>query len=98
MNGRFDVPDGGTVNIELLTRVFPYVTSERTGVARRALENLRQFDYKQAQAQVRSAGDDILISATLLGRERFLFFPPKVQAINIETMPLSFLAREFPRS
>jgi hypothetical protein len=98
VNGRFDVPDGGTVNIELLNRVFAYVESERTGVARQALENLRQFDYKHAQAEVRSVGDDILISLALQGRERFLFLPPKVRAINIEKMPLSFLARQFPGS
>jgi hypothetical protein len=98
LNGRFEVPEGGVVNIELLNRVMGYVTSERTGVAQRALENLRQFDYKRAQAQVQSAGEDLVLSLSMQGREQFLVFPAKVKEINIQSMPLSFLARQFPGS
>jgi hypothetical protein len=98
LNGRFEVPEGGTVNIELLNRVLGYAETDPSGVVRQALENLRAFDYKHATAEVRSAGDDIRISLSLQGRERFLIFPPKVREINIRNMPLSFLARQFPGS
>lgn len=98
LNGRFEVPEGGTVNIELLNRVLGYAESDPTGVVRRALENLRAFDYKHAEAEVRSAGDDVRVSLSLQGRERFLLFPPRVREINVRNMPLSFLARQFPGS
>jgi len=98
LNGRFEVPEGGTVNIELLNRVLGYAGSDPSGVVRRALENLRAFEYKHADAEVRSAGDDIRVSLSLQGRERFLIFPPRVREINIRNMPLSFLARQFPGS
>jgi hypothetical protein len=96
LNGRFEVPEGGTVNIQLLERVLGYAEADPTGVVRRALENLRAFDYKDASAEVHSAGDDIRISLGLRGRERFLIFPPRVKEINVRNMPLSFLARQFP--
>jgi hypothetical protein len=98
LNGRFEVPEGGTVNIELLNRVLGYAETDPSGVVRQALENLRAFDYKHATADVRSAGADIRIGLSLQGRERFLIFPPKVREINIRNMPLSFLARQFPGS
>ena len=96
LNGRFEVPEGGTVNIQLLDRILGHAEADPTGVVRRALENLRAFDYKDATAEVRSAGDDIRISLGLRGRERFLIFPPRVKEINVRNMPLSFLARQFP--
>src|SRR5262249_35648760 len=95
LNGHFEVPEGGGVNIELLHRVMDYVESDRAGVAKQALSQLRQFDYKHAEGWVRSAGDEIYISLALQGRG-FLIFPPKVQAINIDGMPLSFLSKKFP--
>ncbi len=98
LNGRFEVPEGGTVNIQLLERLLGYADVDPTGVVRRALENLRAFDYKDATAEVRSAGNDIRVSLSLRGRERFLVFPPKVKEINVRNMPLSFLARQFPGS
>jgi hypothetical protein len=96
LNGRFEVPEGGTVNIQLLDRILDHAEADPTGVVRRALENLRAFDYKDATAEVRSAGEDIRISLALRGRERFLVFPPRVKEINVRNMPLSFLARQFP--
>jgi hypothetical protein len=98
VNGRFEVPEGGTVNIELLNRLLSYAESDATGLVRQALQNLRAFDYKYATAEVRSVGDDILVSLSLQGRELFLIFPPKVREINIRNLPLSFLARQFPGS
>jgi hypothetical protein len=96
LNGRFEVPEGGTVNIQLLDRILGHAEADPTGVVRRALENLRAFDYKDAAAEVHSAGDDIRMSVALRGRERFLVFPPRVKEINVRNMPLSFLARQFP--
>jgi hypothetical protein len=96
LKGRFEVPDGGAVNIELLNRLLAYADADSTGVVRRALENLREFDYKSALIEVHTAGTEILASLALQGRERFLIFPPRVRAINIKDMPLSFLARQFP--
>jgi hypothetical protein len=96
LNGRFEVPEGGTVNIQLLERLLGYAEADPTGVVRRALENLRAFDYKDATAEARSAGNDIRVSLALRGRERFLVFPPRVKEINVRNMPLSFLARQFP--
>lgn len=98
VNGRFEVPRGGTVNIELLNRLLAYAEPDPTGVLRAALGNLRAFDYKSAEADVRSAGDDIRVSLALRGREQFGIFPPKVREINIRNMPLGFLARQFPGS
>lgn len=96
VNGRFEVPKGGTVNIELLNRLLAYAQTDPSGVLRGALENLRAFEYKHAEADVHSAGDDVRVNLALQGRERFLIFPPKVREINIRNMPLSFLARQFP--
>jgi hypothetical protein len=96
LTGRFVVPEGGTVNIELLNRLLGHAGSDPTGVLRAALENLRAFDYKHAEATVRSAGGDVRVSLSLRGRERFLIFPPRVREINIRNMPLSFLAVQFP--
>jgi hypothetical protein len=96
LNGRFEVPEGGTVNIQLLDRILGHAEADPTGVVRRALENLRAFDYKDAAAEVHSAGGDIRMSVALRGRERFLVFPPRVKEINVRNMPLSFLARQFP--
>jgi hypothetical protein len=95
LNGRFEVPEGGTVNIQLLDRILGHAEADPTGVVRRALENLRAFDYKDATAEVRSDGNDIVASLALRGRERFLVFPPRVREINVRNMPLSFLARQF---
>src|SRR5262249_49993589 len=97
LNGHFEGPEGGGGNIELLNRGLDYVESERTGVARRALETLRQFDYKHAEARLRSAGGETYLDLALQGRG-FLFFTPKVPAINIDGMPLSFLSQRFPGS
>lgn len=99
VNGRLEVPEGGTVNIELLNRLLAHAESDPTGVLRSVLENLRSFDYKSAEADVRSGGsggDDIFVSLALRGRERFGIFPPRVREINVRRMPLSFLARQFP--
>jgi hypothetical protein len=94
-DGRLAVPDGGTVTIELLDRLLQYTQADPSGVARRALENLRAFDYKSADVLVRTAGD-VRVTVSLRGRERFGIFPPRVREINVVDMPLSFLARQFP--
>lgn len=95
-DGTLAVPEGGTVTIELLERLFQYTAADPTGVVRRALENLRAFDYKSADLAVRTASDDIRVSLSLRGRERFGIFPPRVKEINVHDMPLGFLARQFP--
>jgi hypothetical protein len=101
VKGRFDVPAGGSVSIELLDRLLAQANADPTGVVRSALENLRNFEYKSATASVRSATtargvDDLRFSLSLLGRERFGIFPPRVKEINVHEMPLSFLMRQFP--
>jgi hypothetical protein len=96
LKGRFDVPEGGAVNIELLNRLLAYADVDATGVVRRALENLREFDYKSATVEAHTAGNDILASLAMQGRERFKIFPPRVKAITVKDMPLSFVARQFP--
>jgi hypothetical protein len=98
LKGRFDVPEGGTVNIELLNRLLSYAGSDPTGVVRRAVENLRTFEYKAAEAEVQTVGEEITVGLALRGRERFLIFPPRVKEINVRNLPLSFLARQFPGS
>jgi hypothetical protein len=65
-------------------------------VVKRALGNLRAFDYKAAAATVRTASDDLRVSLSLQGRERLGIFPPRVREINVRDMPLGFLARQFP--
>jgi hypothetical protein len=94
--GQFDVPEGGTVTIELLDRLLAYTDADPTGVVKRALGNLRAFDYKAAEATVRTASDDLRVSLSLHGRERFGVFPPRVKEINVRDMPIGFLARQFP--
>ena len=96
-DGRFVVPEEGTVTIELLDRLLGYAESDPTGVLKRALGNLRAFDFKSAEATVRTAGDGMRVSLSLQGRERLGIFPPRVREINVQDMPLGFLAREFPR-
>ncbi|MBI2466426.1 MAG: hypothetical protein HYV62_01175 [Candidatus Rokubacteria bacterium] len=96
VKGRFEVPRGGTVNIELLDRILGYAEADPTGIVRGALHNLRAFEYKSAEAEVHSAGEDIRVSLALRGREQLGIFPPKVREINIRNLPLSFLVRQFP--
>ncbi|MBI2467503.1 MAG: hypothetical protein HYV62_06765, partial [Candidatus Rokubacteria bacterium] len=50
VNGRFEVPKGGTVNIEILNRLLAYAESDLTGILRETLQNLRAFEYKSAEA------------------------------------------------
>ena len=95
-DGRFEVPEGGTVTIELLDRLLAWADADPSGVVKRALGNLRAFDYKAAELTARTAADDIRVSLSLQGRERFGIFPPRVKEINIREMPLGFLARQFP--
>jgi hypothetical protein len=95
-DGQFVVPEGGTVTIELLDRLLGYAEADPTGVVKRALGNLRAFDYKAAQATVRTASDDLRVSLSLQGRERLGILPPRVREINVRDMPLGFLARQFP--
>jgi hypothetical protein len=95
-DGRFLVPEGGTVTIELLDRLLTYASADPTGVVKRALGNLRAFDYKAADATVRTASDDLRVSLSLHGRELFGIFPPRVKEINVNDMPIGFLARQFP--
>jgi hypothetical protein len=95
-DGRMWVPEGGTVTIELLDKLLGYADADPTGVVKQALGNLRAFDYKGAEATVRTASDDIRVSLSLDGRERFGIFPPRVKEINVRDMPLGFLGRQFP--
>jgi hypothetical protein len=94
--GEFLVPEGGTVTIELLDRLLKYADADPTGVVKGALGNLRAFDYKAAEATVRTASDGLRVSLSLQGRERFGIFPPRVKEINVRDMPIGFLARQFP--
>ena len=98
LKGRFDVPEGGTVNIEILDRLLSYADADPTGIVRKALANLRVFDYKSAEAEVYSGADDVRVSMSLKGRERFGLFPSQVPEINILNLPLGFLGRQFPGS
>jgi hypothetical protein len=95
-DGRMSVPEGGTVTIELLDRFLAYAAADPSGVVRRALGNLRAFDFKAAEVAVRTASDDIRVSLSLQGRDRFGIFPPRVKEINVRDMPIGFLARQFP--
>jgi hypothetical protein len=95
-DGRAVVPEGGTVTIELLDKFLSHASADPTGVVRRALGNLREFDFKAAELTARTASDDIRVTLELRGRERFGIFPPRVREINIRDMPLGFLARQFP--
>jgi hypothetical protein len=95
-SGRLSVPEGGTVTIELLDRLLAWESADPTGILKRALGNLRAFDYKAADAAVRTDKDDIRVTLSLKGREIFGIFPPRVKEINVDGMPLGFLARQFP--
>ena len=95
-DGGMSVPEGGTVTIELLDQFLSYAEADPTGVVRRALGNLRTFDFRSAEVTVRTASDDIRVSLSLQGRNRFGIFPPRVKEINVRDMPMGFLARQFP--
>jgi hypothetical protein len=84
------------VTIELLDRLLAWESADPTGILKRALGNLRAFDYKAADATVRTDKDDIRVTLSLKGREIFGIFPPRVKEINVDGMPLGFLARQFP--
>jgi hypothetical protein len=94
-DGRFLVPEGGTVTIELLDRLLKYADADPTGVVKTALGNLRAFDYKFAEATVRTASDGLRVSLSLHGRERFGIFPPRVKAINVPDALIADLVRRF---
>jgi hypothetical protein len=96
LKGRLEVPGGGTANIEILDRLLSHADADPTGIVRRALGNLRVFDYKSAAVEVSSGADDIRVSLSLKGKEQFGIFPPRVREINVHGMPLGFLARQFP--
>jgi hypothetical protein len=96
-DGQFLVPEGGTVTIELLDRLLKYTDADPTGVVKKALGNLRAFDYRAAEGVVRTESDGLRVSLSLKGRELFGIFPPAgVKEINVRNMPIGFLAREFP--
>ena len=95
-DGRAVVPEGGTVTIELLDKFLAYASADPTGVVRRALGNLRAFDFRAAELTARTASDDIRVTLEMQGRSRFGIFPSRVREINIRDMPLGFLARQFP--
>jgi hypothetical protein len=95
-DGRAVAPEGGTVTIELVDKFLSYASADPTGVARRALGNLRQFDFRAAELTARTASDDVRVTLEMQGRERFGILPPRVRAINIRDMPLGFLAQQFP--
>lgn len=96
LRGRFEVPQGGTVNIELLNRVLAWAEADPTGLLRRAVENLRVFGYRTAAAEVTSVAGDVRVNVALEGRRILGIFPGRVPAIRISNLPLSFLARQFP--
>ncbi|HLC41534.1 MAG TPA: hypothetical protein VJO34_07885 [Methylomirabilota bacterium] len=92
--GRLTVPEpGGKVNIEMLKKLLSYAEADPSGVLRTTLENLSEFPYKSLTAEARTVEQEVRISLSLLGKERFGIFPPKVKAINIQNLPLSFLTR-----
>ena len=91
------MPEGGTVTIELLDRFLAWESADPTGILKRALGNLRAFDYRSADIAVRTDTDDIRLTVNLKGREIFGIFPPRVREINVVDMPLGFLAQQFPR-
>ena len=53
-DGGLGVPEGGTVTIELLDRLLSWAEADPTGLVKRALGNLRAFDYKAADMKVRT--------------------------------------------
>jgi hypothetical protein len=95
-DGRFGVPEGGTVTIELLDRLLAHAEADPTGVVKRALGNLRAFDYRTGEVTVRTTPVGIRVSVHLQGRKWLGIVPPRVDAINVLDMPLGFLARQFP--
>jgi hypothetical protein len=96
-DGRLGVPGGGTVTIELLDRLLSWAEADPTGVVRTALGNLRAFDYKAADVVVRTEpGEDVKVTLSLKGREILGIFPPRVKEINVISMPIGFLAKQFP--
>jgi hypothetical protein len=96
-DGRFGVPEGGTVTIELLDRLLSWAEADPTGVVRTALGNLRAFDYKAADVVVRTEPNEgMKVTLSLKGREILGIFPPRVKEINVIGMPIGFLAKQFP--
>jgi hypothetical protein len=96
-DGRLDVPEGGTVTIELLDRLFSWAQADPTGVVRTALSNLRTFDYRAADMTVRTVESrGILVTLKLEGQRILGIFPPRVKEINVVEMPIGFLATQFP--
>lgn len=95
-DGRFDVPDGGTVTIELLDRLLAWSDADPTGFVKRALGNVREFNYRAAVATVGTRETGIYVNMTLKGQRVLGIFPSHVDAINVIDMPVGALARQFP--
>lgn len=91
---RLAVPEpGGVVSVDLLKGLLKYADQDPTGILRQTLEGLSEFPYKFLTGEARTRGQDMLLSLSLTGRERFGIFPPRVRAINIQNLPLSFLMK-----
>jgi hypothetical protein len=91
---RLAVPEpGGVVSVDLLKGLLKYADQDPTGILRQTLEGLSEFPYKFLSGEARTRGQEMLLSLSLTGRERFGIFPPRVRAINIQNLPLSFLIK-----
>jgi hypothetical protein len=95
-DGRMSVPGGGTVTIELLDKLLSWAQADPTGVVKRALGNLRGFDYKAADVTVLTDEDDVKVTLGLKGKDILGIFPQRVDQINVIEMPLGFLNKQFP--
>jgi hypothetical protein len=92
--GRVTVGEpGGVASTDLLKQLLSYAEADPSGVVRATLENLSDFPYKSLTAEARTVGQEVRLSLSILGKERFGIFPPKVKAINIQNLPLSFLLK-----
>jgi hypothetical protein len=84
---------GGVVSIDVLRSLLSHAPEGPMGLVRDTLEGLSEFPYKSLSGEISMAQGETRIDLSLQGRERFGIFPPKIRAINIQNLPLSFVVK-----
>lgn len=92
--GRLWVDDpGGVVSIDVLKSLLSHAPEGPLGLIRDTLEGLSEFPYSSLTGEISMAQGETRIDLNLQGRKRFGIFPPRIQAITIQNLPLSFVVK-----
>lgn len=88
-------PPGGEVNIDALRKLLTYAEADPTGILKQTLETLSVFFYESLTGDIRVGPQGGRVSLSLEGKKRLGLFPGRVQAINLQNIPLALLVKTF---